>query len=107
MKTGDDNWKWALVLILAGIFILLANQAYHSIYNAQDDFPPPDDYLQGDSFDMESRKKTVTPGSGQAIDINLPDQVSPATQTENASSSSSVEHPKNIDWGKVEDPSKK
>lgn len=50
---GNDTWKWALVLVLSAVFILVAHQAYKSLNNADDQFPPPDDYLKGDSYDLD------------------------------------------------------
>ncbi len=65
MEIGNESWKWGLVLILLGVFILVANQAYVAV-TSQEDYPPPDDYKQGDSFDLEHQGG---PGAGQPMDV--------------------------------------
>ncbi len=72
---GNDTWKWALVLVLSAVFILVAHQAYKSLNNADDQFPPPDDYLKGDSYDLDHG---LTPGpvGGTPID-GVPDSGNP------------------------------
>ncbi|MBF0407429.1 MAG: hypothetical protein HQM10_08745 [Candidatus Riflebacteria bacterium] len=107
MKTGDETWKWALVLILAGVFILLANQTYQSLFNSQEDFPPPEDYLQGDSFDIEQRKKGSVPGSGQPIEVPEPNETAPVTSpVVSPETPSASETPESVNWGEVGDPSR-
>ncbi len=65
MEIGNESWKWGLVLILLGVFILVANQAYVAV-TSQEDYPPPTDYQEGDSFDIEHRGG---PGAGQPMDV--------------------------------------
>ncbi|RCK80216.1 MAG: hypothetical protein OZSIB_3398 [Candidatus Ozemobacter sibiricus] len=65
MEIGNETWKWGLVLILLAIFIMVANQAYIAV-TSQEDYPPPDDYKQGDSYDLEHQSG---PGAGQPIDV--------------------------------------
>ena len=71
MNSGKETWKWGLVVILLAIFLITANQAYQHLAN-QEEYAPPDDYLKGDSWDLEHNGG---PGAGQPIEtksnINL------------------------------------
>lgn len=103
MEMGNETWKWGLVCALLAVFLLVANQAYQAL-TTQEEFSPPDDYLKGDSFDMEHRSG---PGGGQAIDIpaelinNASDSVAPGTDR-----AASIAHPTDMNWDAVKDPSK-
>ncbi|MGM0598754.1 MAG: hypothetical protein ACQETH_02945 [Candidatus Rifleibacteriota bacterium] len=109
MTTGNDTWKWALVFILLAIFLVTANQAYNHIAN-QEDFAPPTDYLEGDSWDLEHGSG---PGAGQAMQMpenKTPDTDNPTqTQTQPKTPSSEQEEPmiiheEEIDWNNVDNP---
>lgn len=65
MQTGNETWKWGVVFILLAIFLITANQAYQHV-TSQEHFEPPDDYLKGDSWDIEHQSG---PGAGQAIQL--------------------------------------
>ena len=65
MNTGKETWKWALVVLLLAVFLITANQAYQHLAN-QEDFDAPDDYLKGDSWDLEHQ---TGPGAGQPIEV--------------------------------------
>ena len=66
MNTGKETWKWGVVVLLLAVFLITANQAYQHIAN-QEDFEAPDDYLKGDSWDLEHGGG---PGAGQPIQIS-------------------------------------
>jgi hypothetical protein len=68
MQLGDESWKWALVIVLLGVLVAVGNQAYKSVYNPENQFDPPDDYLKGDSFDIE-RGLAGGPAAGQPVDV--------------------------------------
>lgn len=102
MKSDNEIWKWALVVILLAIFIITANQAYVHV-TSQKDYAPPTDYLNGDSWDQEH---SSDPGAGQAIQIkesnkddNSGNEVSKPTVKKELS------HQENIDWNNVKNPS--
>ncbi|MDD2623413.1 MAG: hypothetical protein BWY02_02707 [bacterium ADurb.Bin157] len=83
---GNDNWKWGVVFILLAIFLVTANQAYKHVVS-QEDFEPPDDYLKGDSWDIEQQAgETAT---------------SPDTETEVQVEPPNIEHKDDIDWDKL------
>jgi len=65
MDIGKEAWKWGLVLILLSVFLLVGQQAYVAV-TTQEDYPPPEDYKQGDSFDVE---RNPGPGAGQPMTI--------------------------------------
>ena len=65
MALEKETWKWALVVVLLAVFILLAKQAFISLTKDQD-IPPPTDYLQGDTYDKEHK---AGPGAGQPIEV--------------------------------------
>ena len=73
MNTGKETWKWALVVILLAVFLITANQAYQHLAN-QEDFAPPDDYLKGDSWDLEHN---TGPGAGQPTSVSENNTLSP------------------------------
>ena len=109
MKLGGETWKWALVVILLAVFILVANQAYRAVNNPEDQFPPPDDYTKGDSFDIE---RNPGPGAGQPVDV--PGTGSPAPSPAGTpetpanpatpESTEPVERPV-VDWNELKSPS--
>ena len=66
MNTGKETWKWALVVLLLAVFLITANQAYQQLAN-QEDYEPPDDYMKGDSWDIEHQ---TGPGAGQPVEVN-------------------------------------
>lgn len=107
MQTGSETWKWGVVFILLAIFLITANQAYQHV-TSQEHYEPPDDYMKGDSWDIEHHDG---PGAGQALEL-------PAeTQTDNADSSSAsasvipegdedaAPAADDIDWNQLKDPS--
>ncbi|GAB4273964.1 MAG: hypothetical protein Kow0029_13980 [Candidatus Rifleibacteriota bacterium] len=105
MKTGNETWKWGLVFVLLAVFLVTANQAYVHI-TSQEDYPPPDDYLKGDSWDIEHREG---PGAGQAMELppemqnpELPDALN--TQPENTEKLPDLIHEEDIDWNQVPNP---
>lgn len=73
MELGKESWKWGLVLILLAVFLVIGHQAYVAI-TSQEDFPPPEDYKQGDSYDVE---RNPGPGAGQPV--SLPESATFAT----------------------------
>lgn len=88
---GNDTWKWALVLVLSAIFILVAHSAYKSLHNADDQFPPPDDYMKGDSYELEHGN---TPGPVGATPIDgVPAPASGTTVAEQPISPTRLEPP--------------
>jgi len=127
MSLGEETWKWALVVVLLAVFIILAKQAYLSLNNPEDQFPPPTDYMQGDSWDLEHG---ASPGPGAGQPVNVPEgppgagsgmaeggsgqpgqfpspapAMTPAPAT--PGSGSPLDHAPEIDWGAVKDPTKK
>lgn len=66
MQKGNENWKWGVVVLLLAIFLITANQAYQHLAN-QETFEPPDDYLKGDSWDLEHQNG---PGAGQPMQLS-------------------------------------
>lgn len=106
MQNGSETWKWGVVFILLAIFLLTANQAYQHI-TSQETYEPPDDYLKGDSWDMEHQSG---PGAGQPMQLSpdLPDSFDlPLGKSASASEDSfePVVIDEDIDWNKVKDPS--
>lgn len=99
MKLGEETWKWALVVILVAVFILVAHQAYKTVNNPEDQFPPPDDYTKGDSFDQE--RHNPGPGAGQPIDVpeTLASGAAPMTP-QAPEPTEPVEHPV-VDWNQL------
>lgn len=75
MELGKESWKWGLVLILLAVFLVIGHQAYVAV-TSQEDFAPPDDYKQGDSYDIE---RNPGPGAGQPV--SLPESAGFATET--------------------------
>lgn len=68
MNTGKETWKWGLVVLLLTVFLITANQAYQHIAK-QETFEAPDDYLKGDSWDLEHQ---TGPGAGQPFEVTNP-----------------------------------
>lgn len=103
MQTGNETWKWGVVFILLAIFLITANQAYQHVSN-QEHFEPPDDYLKGDSWDLEHQGG---PGAGQAVE--LPPDYSPDVSPDSSTSEEASEPmviQEEIDWNNVKDPTK-
>jgi len=98
MQTGNDTWKWGVVFILLAIFLVTANQAYQHVSN-QEHFEPPDDYLKGDSWDIEHRGG---PGAGQAVE--LPAGYSPEAEPVTAEEPEPMIIQEEIDWNNLKDP---
>lgn len=102
MKLGEETWKWALVVLLLAVFLLVANQAYRTVNNPEDQFPPPDDYTKGDSFDIE---RNPGPGAGQPIDVPTP--TTPGTTTGTAQGTTAPVEPTQpierpvVDWSQM------
>ncbi len=65
MNTGNETWKWGVVVLLLGVFLITANQAYQHIAK-QEVYEAPDDYLKGDSWDLEHQSG---PGAGQPTEL--------------------------------------
>ncbi len=106
MQNGNETWKWGVVFILLAIFLVTANQAYQHV-TSQENYEPPDDYLKGDSWDLEHQSG---PGAGQPMQLS-PDQpegfdrplgeAAPASET----AFEPVVIDEDIDWNNVKDPS--
>ena len=108
MTIGGETWKWALVLVLLSVFVVVANQAYKSINSTEDQYAPPDDWAKGDSFDQEKGSGPHTgPGAGQPMDVpaSVPIDV-PTLPGEQAPASAPVKHDSEPDWNQIKDPSK-
>ena len=109
MKPGTETWKWVLVAILLTVFMITANQAYVHV-SSQEDYEAPDDYLQGDSWDMEHASG---PGAGQPMQMSTNNQVGNIPSSSevidsheaNVSSKPRLKHEQDIDWNSVKDPS--
>ncbi len=106
MQNGNETWKWGVVFILLAIFLITANQAYQHV-TSQEDYEPPDDYLKGDSWDIEHQGG---PGAGQPMQLS-PDTAGgldrPLGESEPGSEETfePVVIDEDIDWNKVKDPS--
>lgn len=106
MKTGNDTWKWGLVFVLLAVFLIVANQTYVQV-TSQEDYAPPDDYLQGDSWDIEHQSG---PGAGQAMELP-PEMETPDTPTDSTTDQDEKEkppeliHQEEIDWDQAPNPS--
>ncbi len=102
MNTGKETWKWGVVVILLAVFLITANQAYQHIAN-QETFEPPDDYLKGDSWDLEHQNG---PGAGQPMQMPKDGNISqtPSNPSEkinidgNNSSMEPITIDDDIDW---------
>lgn len=108
MKTGSETWKWGLVFVLLAVFLIVANQAYVNV-TSQEVFAPPDDYLKGDSWDIEHQGG---PGAGQAMELppemQTPDSpIIPITDEDEKEKEKKPElsHEEEIDWNQVPNPS--
>ena len=107
MQTGKETWKWGAVVILLAIFLITANQAYQHIAS-QETFDPPDDYLKGDSWDLEHQNG---PGAGQPMQMPV-EQKSQTTPTveQTTPEQGSIEVPSqivlddDIDWNQSDAP---
>lgn len=100
MNKGNDTWKWGLVFVLLAVFLVTANQAYVHI-SSLEDFEPPDDYLMGDSWDLEQQSG---PGTSQPIER-------PFSGTQEGSAPAGVDSSQakpmrrireDVDWGELE-----
>jgi len=102
MQTGNETWKWGAVFILFAIFILVANQAYLAL-SGNEDFAPPKDWQEGDSYDIEHK---AGPGAGQPMDV--PPSALSASETLNdlpsPTNTGNLTHPE-LDWNTIKDPS--
>lgn len=98
--SGNETWKWGLVFVLLAVFLVTANHAYFYI-SGLDDFPPPDDYLMGDSWDLEHGSG---PGAGQPMNLvpDRPSRKDPERQKQK-SESSVEEIEEDFDWEKFRD----
>jgi hypothetical protein len=104
MKPGNETWKWGLVFLLLAVFIAVANQAYVHV-TSQEDFAPPDDYLKGDSWDIEHGSG---PGAGQPMQITPQDLTNQEEELTEQIDSSLTNEPdqeprEEVDWDKVDD----
>lgn len=101
MDIGRERWKWTLVVILFVVFLILANHAYEAI-NSQEYYPPPDDYLKGDSYDLEH-------GSGPDADkpYNIPEEIPEPPEIEIPESQPPQElfPDGEVNWDDLKDPS--
>ena len=106
MQNKSETWKWGVVFILLAIFLVTANQAYQHV-TSQEDYEPPDDYLKGDSWDIEHQSG---PGAGQPVQLN-PDQQQGLDRPLGEPNPNAEENfepvviDEDIDWNKVKDPS--
>ncbi|HOY68550.1 MAG TPA: hypothetical protein PLP29_16850 [Candidatus Ozemobacteraceae bacterium] len=125
MEVGKEAWKWGLVLILLAVLLLVGHQAYVAV-TSQEDYPPPEDYKMGDSFDIE---RTPGPGAGQPVslpNVVASEGIAAAPAVEPASAGEAMppmptELPSSIpdsfqnlgpdtptpDWNQIKDPSQK
>ncbi len=104
MQTGNETWKWGVVFILLAIFLVTANQAYQHV-TSQENYEPPDDYMKGDSWDIEHQSG---PGAGQAMEMTQPEAGSVETASESVipeGDTDAAAHPEEIDWNQLKDPS--
>ncbi|MDD3145791.1 MAG: hypothetical protein PHD82_00695 [Candidatus Riflebacteria bacterium] len=107
MQTGTETWKWGVVFILLAIFLITANQAYQHV-TSQEHYEPPDDYMKGDSWDIEHHSG---PGAGQGLE--LPAE-SPSDQDSSLASmpiipegdEDAIMPADEIDWNQLKDPAK-
>ncbi|MBI3038542.1 hypothetical protein HYY75_05750 [bacterium] len=136
MEAGNESWKWGMVILLLGVFIFFGSQAYQSFKIASADYPPPDDYLHGDSFDEQIKKSgpssahtfEMTPSKEPQTNFDgneiaslpnkfepnqpfpeTPDPKEPNSQEPDLGEApntpaENLEHEKNPDWSKFEDP---
>ncbi|NLI76733.1 MAG: hypothetical protein GX442_09865 [Candidatus Riflebacteria bacterium] len=51
----DDTWKWIMVFLLSGCLVYFSIQAYQSMKVHMEVFLPPEDYKEGDSYDLEQK----------------------------------------------------
>ena len=51
----DDTWKWIMVFLLSGCLVFFSIQAYQSMKVHMEVFLPPEDYKEGDSYDLEQK----------------------------------------------------
>jgi len=106
MQNGNETWKWGVVFILLAIFLVTANQAYQHV-TSQETYEPPDDYLKGDSWDIEHQGG---PGAGQPMQLapEQPEGVDRPLGEPDPDSEETFEPvviDEDIDWNKVKDPS--
>lgn len=106
MQNGSETWKWGVVFILLAIFLVTANQAYQHV-TSQENYEPPDDYLKGDSWDIEHQSG---PGAGQPVQLSpeLPpgsDRPLGTAAPDAEDTPEPVVIEEDIDWNKVNDPS--
>ena len=95
--SGNETWKWGLVFVLLAVFLITANHAYLYI-SGLEDFPPPDDYLMGDSWDLEHGSG---PGAGQPM--NLTPQTPPKEARDTPEPKSVEEIEEDFDWEQFRD----
>jgi hypothetical protein len=103
MELGREPWKWGMVLVLLAIFLVVAHQAYVAV-TSQETFDPPDDYLKGDSFDLEHQSG---PGAGTPIDVpaDLPSDAPPPDDDAGEPAEQPTPPPVGeVDWNDVPDP---
>lgn len=105
MYTGSETWKWTLVFILLAVFLIVVNQAYQHVAG-QEHYEPPDDYLKGDSWDLEHNSG---PGAGQAVQLSPMSSADPLpvknlVTKEDESAPIVIED--DIDWNQVDTPNK-
>lgn len=94
MQTGNETWKWVLVFVLLTVFIITANQAYLYISKLED-HPPPDDYLLGNSWELEQSKG---PGAGQPVSNKVSD---PACPDKAQQTTTNIEIIEDADWDTI------
>ncbi len=102
---SGETWKWALVAVLLIVFLFVGGQAYKSVFNPDNDIPPPDDWNKGDSWDDQHRGG---PGMGQPVEVpkTVPTEI-PEKEPSVPAITASVTHEGELDWSKVNDPSQK
>lgn len=93
---SPETWKWVAVFILFAIFLGVTSNTCKYL-NSVEDFEPPDDYLHGDSYDLQYGTGTYNPPT------------IPHPATENIPSDGTQEQQPttilqdNIDWENVEE----
>ena len=63
MKKGITFIKWCIAVIFLIIFIHYVNVAILYMQTSMENIAPPDDYLKGDSWDMEQQMKKLDSGT--------------------------------------------
>lgn len=99
MNNGSETWKWGIVFVLLAIFLITASNTYKHV-TSQETFAPPDDYLKGDSWDLEHRSG---PGAGQPMELAPePQNTAPRVEDEEVVEPTIIQD--DTDWSQIKDP---